>query len=71
MRVIDQGRHARRALDAYDRDVHTTEEFCHDRDLSIATDLDSDKKKKDLRDLGRHKYIVLNDSRFIWNNIII
>ena len=44
--MIDQGRNTRRALDAYDRDAGTTEEFCHDRDLSIATDLDSDKKKK-------------------------
>ena len=38
----------------HDKDVHATEEFCHDRDFSIATDLNSDEKKKNPRGLGRH-----------------
>ena len=60
-RATGQARHARQALGAHDRGTHATGEFCHDRELSVATDLDSGekkKKKKDPRDFGHHKNYI-------------
>ena len=39
------GKHMTRHGLIHDKDVEATEELCRDRDFSVATDLDSDKKK--------------------------
>ena len=47
------GAHQTRPRRVHNKDVCTTKEFCINRDFSISTDLDSDKKKKkNPRDLG-------------------
>ena len=38
--------HTTRPKRLHDKDMRTTKEFCCDRDFSISTYLDSDKKKK-------------------------
>ena len=40
----------------HDGGASAIEVFCRDGYFSVATDLDSDKKKKDSRDLGHHSY---------------
>ena len=40
------GVHTTRFKRVHDKNVRTTKEFCCDRDFSVSTDLDSEKKKK-------------------------
>ena len=44
--ATDQARRSQQALGEQDMDERATEELCLHIDFSIATDLDSDKKKK-------------------------
>ena len=46
MRATDQARRIRQALGVHDKGMRATGEFCRNKDLSVATNLDSDEKKR-------------------------
>ena len=46
------GKHMTRHGRIHDKDVDATEELCRDRDFFVATDLDSDEKKRTPRIWG-------------------